>query len=151
MRVVMSVGNRGAVRAAFERKAAVEISRRARAAANQARQNAISYAGNRTPGTSYHADVLSGGSLPVVIELEADPRSEGAAINLAVAIGGRKAYTIRPVSKQKLRWFDDGGSMPGDKYGKHFARQVRKPAIAGDDFLRKALGNALARLRNGAR
>jgi hypothetical protein len=146
MRIEMSFGVRGDVRRVLERKAAVEIGRRAKVAAAQARENAISYAGIRTPGTTYSSDVLSGSDLPITIELEAHPRSEGAEINLAVAIGGRKAYQIRPRSKKIMKWYDDGPG--GDKYGKHFAKLVNKPAIAGDDFLRRALRNALDRLRS---
>lgn len=114
--------------------------------ANEAVKNAMQYAGDRTPGTTYDAHVEIEGSA-VSAELEASPRSEGADINLRIALGGRKAYTIRPRRAKKLVW--PAGSKGDPIMG--VASKVEKPAIApvlGGEFMRKAMRNAISKVRN---
>lgn len=120
-----------------------------------AERKADQYSEGKTPGVTYEATVeTSGGDFPISVELVAQPDSVGADINLRIAIGGRKAYTIYPRFKKALAWPSDRPTK-GSKRGKYIhlpkGRPVHKSAIAPKlpkDFVQTALKNALAEVRN---
>ena len=119
--------------------------------ARLAEKKAEQYARDRTPGTTYDSFVEIEGDV-VKATLEADPRSEGAEINLLIAIGGRKAYTIRP--KHGRRSFTKP-SMPGRLVwpagvkgdpvdGSAFAVHKKAiPPVLAKNFLAVAMKNAI--------
>lgn len=127
--------------------------------ANQAADNAASHAYNEgmTPGTEYTADVEIDGT-DVITTLFADPQSDGADINLRIALGGRKAYfmTTKPPGRLAKNGSGRPGMMvwpPGVKGDPidGAAKRIFKPAIApalGGDFLGKAVRNAVQRVAN---
>lgn len=124
---------------AFAKRAEQIADRVAKLGADNARRDA----GNRTPGTTYEGTHSQSGPTSYTFEVWADPRSEGADINLRIALGGRKAYTITPKRKKVLAW-------PGDD-GMAYSKKVSKPAIApinGGDFIRKAVARAVQRVKN---
>lgn len=129
----------------LERKMLKETERIAQRVANLAVDNAVQYSQGMTPGTEYSAEVSAGGT-SISARLEATPGSEGSAIWLNIALSGRKAHTVRPVNKKVMIW-PAGGR--GDAY-EGIARKVTRKAIApasGGDFLRKAMNNAIQRVR----
>lgn len=154
---LVRTGDLDAVSDKLRKASAKRIEQLAEQVARLAEDNASSprYNGGKTPGVSYEATAESaGGDFPISVELVAVPESEGADINLRIAIGGRKAYTIYPRFKKALAWPSDRPTRSSNQ-GKYIhlprGRPVHKRAIAAvlpKDFLQSALNNAIQRVVN---
>jgi hypothetical protein len=127
--------------------------------ANLAASNAASarYNEGMTPNVEYNAEVSIHGDT-VIGELSAEPGSEGADINLRIALGGRKAYTIttkppgRPAKSGSGRpgvmlWPAGSKGDPIDGVAKVVHKKAIAPALGGQ-FMRKAMANAIQQVRN---
>jgi hypothetical protein len=130
----------------------------ARLAANNAASPR--YNEGMTPNVEYNAEVRVSGDT-IIGELSAEPQSRGADINLRIALGGRKAYTI--TTKPPGRPARSGSGRPGvmlwpagvkgdpiDGVAKVVHKKAIAPALGGQ-FMRKAMANAIQRVRNDYR
>lgn len=153
--VIISIADLERLKRAVEKKRLQIATQIATTAVNNAASS--NYNEGMTPNVEYEADVDIVGDEVVGI-LSAQPLSRGADINLRIALGGRKAYTIR--TKPPGRPARSGSGRPGVLLWEAgvkgdpidgVAREVHKPAIApalGGDFMRKAMANAIQRVRN---